>query len=68
MTWPAGVVVAQAPDGRGLTAGVAIEVAGGQLSAQAPAFGTTVTMGGLPTAPPSGSGLLWNNGGVISIA
>lgn len=67
--WPAGASVARTFDGRFLTAGVALQVTGGQLAAQAQTFGTTVTMGTLPAAQPvSGTGLLWNNGGIISIA
>ena len=67
--WPASARVAQTFDGRILTAGVSLQVTGGQLAAQTQTLGTTVTMAGLPTAQQTtGSGLLWNNGGVISIS
>ena len=68
-TWPAGAPVAQAHDGRTLTAGVALQVINGQLSAQTQTFGVAVTMATLPTSQQTaGSGLLWNNGGVISVS
>lgn len=68
-TWPAGSVVARTPDGRVLTAGVPLQIMGGQLSAQVLTFGGTVTMVALPLAQPvSGTSQLWNNGGVISIS
>ena len=67
--WPAGTVVAGTPDGRLLTAGVSLQVSGGTLGAQASVFGTGVVMASLPAAQPTvGSGQLWNNGGIISIA
>ena len=67
--WPAGSVVASTSDGRLLTAGVALQASGGTLSAQTPVFGTGVVMASLPAAQPViGSGQLWNNGGIISIA
>lgn len=67
--WPAGCVVATTTDGRPLTAGVPLQATAGVLSAQVLAFGSTVTMASLPQAQPTtGSGQLWNNGGVISVA
>ena len=67
--WPTGSIVATTVDGRALTAGVPLQATGGLLSAQALAFGSTVTMAALPQAQPVlGSGQLWNNGGVISVA
>ncbi len=67
--WPAGSVVASTSEGRLLTAGVALQASGGLLSAQTPVFGTGVVMASLPAAQPAtGSGQLWNNGGIISIA
>ncbi len=67
--WPAGSVVASTSAGRLLTAGVSLQVSGGTLAAQAPVFGTGVVMASLPAAQPAvGSGQLWNNGGIISIA
>ncbi len=67
--WPAGSVVARTPDGRLLRAGVSLQASDGKLSAQAPVFGTGVVMASLPAAQPvTGSGQLWNNGGIISIA
>ena len=67
--WPAGSVVAGAPDGRVLTAGVSLQVSAGILAAQASVFGNGVVMANLPAAlPAAGSGQLWNNGGVISVA
>ncbi len=67
--WPAGAPVAQTPDGRILTAGISLQVVNMQLAAQRQNFGTAVTMAGLPVAQQSaGSGLLWNNGGIISVS
>ena len=67
--WPAGSAVGGTPDGRVLTTGVALQVSSGVLAAQAPAFGSSVMMANLPAAQPAvGSGQLWNNGGVISVA
>ena len=67
--WPAGVSVAQTSDGRILTSGVPIQVANAQLGPQKPIFGTGVTMAELPIIQQTaGSGLLWNNGGVISVS
>lgn len=67
--WPAGAQVARTGEDRILTAGVPLQFAGGQLAAQAATFGVAVTMASLPAAQPtSGTGLLWNNGGIISIA
>ncbi len=67
--WPAGAVIATTPDGRQVISGVALQFSGGSLSAQSQAFGSTVVMAMLPQAEPAaGSGQLWNNGGVISIA
>ena len=67
--WPAGVAVAQTFDGRVLVAGVSLQVAAGRLAAQTQALGMTVSMAGLPaTQQTPGSGLLWNNGGIISVS
>ncbi|MCQ8277784.1 hypothetical protein NFI95_04915 [Acetobacteraceae bacterium KSS8] len=67
--WPTGAVVANTVDGRPVTVGVPLQFAGGVISAQVPTFGTTVSMGSLPQSQPvSGTGQLWNNGGVISVA
>ena len=67
--WPVGAPVAQTHDGRILTAGVPLQATNGQLAAQSQIFGTAVTMAVLPTTQQSvGSGLLWNNGGVISVS
>ena len=67
--WPAGSKVASMADGRLLTAGVPLQVSGSVLAAQASVFGTSVMMSNLPGAQPAaGSGQLWNNGGIISIA
>ena len=67
--WPSGSIVATTADGRPLTAGVPLQATGGLLSAQALAFGSTVKMASLPQAQPTtGTGQLWNNGGVISVA
>ncbi len=67
--WPAGAPVAQMPDGRLAVAGVSLQIINAQLSVQTQVLGTAVTMGGLPTVQQiTGSGLLWNNGGVISVS
>lgn len=67
--WPAGAVIGITPDGRQVISGVALQFAGGSLSAQSQTFGPTIVMATLPqTQPTAGSGQLWNNGGVISIA
>lgn len=67
--WPADVIVARTSDGRALTAGVPLQVSNSQLSAQRQVFGTAVAMSALPTNQQAvGSGLLWNNGGVISVS
>lgn len=69
VVWPVGAPVARTLDGRVLTAGVALQAVGGQLTAQTAAFGTNVTMASLPAAQPSsGTGQLWNNGGIISVS
>ena len=67
--FPAGTIVGSTPDGRNWTTGVAVQVSGGVLSSQALSFGANVTMASLPAqAPSSGTGQLWNNGGMISVA
>ncbi len=67
--FPAGTLVGVTPDGRMLVANIPVQLSGGTLSAQSSTFGTTVTMSTLPSQSPSaGSGQLWNNGGIISIA
>ena len=67
--WPIGASVARTHDGRILIAGVPLQATNGQLAAQTQAFGTMVTMASLPTTQQTaGSGLLWNNGGVISVS
>ena len=69
LLWPAGSVVARTADGRVLMAGVSLQVTNGVLAAQAPVFGNGVVMANLPAAQPAaGSGQLWNNGGIISVA
>lgn len=67
--WPVGAPVGRTSEGRVLTAGVPLQAIAGQLSAQTTAFGTNVTMASLPAAQPqTGTGQLWNNGGIISVA
>ena len=67
--WPAGASIARTHDGRILIAGVPLQAVNGQLTAQNQAFGPTVSMASLPTTQQTaGSGLLWNNGGVISVS
>ena len=67
--WPAGSAVANTPDLRPVVAGVALQVVGATLGVQASVFGTNVMMANLPGAQPAfGSGQLWNNGGIISVA
>ena len=67
--WPTGAPVARTHDGRILIAGVPLQATNGQLAAQNQAFGSAVTMASLPTIQQTaGSGLLWNNGGVISVS
>ena len=67
--WPSGTSVARTHDGRILIAGVPLQATNGQLGAQKQAFGNAVTMASLPTTQQTGgSGLLWNNGGVISVS
>ncbi|MGI4796188.1 MAG: phage tail fiber protein [Janthinobacterium lividum] len=69
LVWPAGSAVARTFDGRVLTAGVALQVTSGQLAAETVSFGNNVTMAVLPTAQPaSGTGQLWNNGGIIAVS
>lgn len=69
LVWPAGSAVARTFDGRVLTAGVALQVTGGQLAAETLSFGNNVTMAVLPTTQPaSGTGQLWNNGGIIAVS
>lgn len=68
-SWPSGAVVAMTPDGRPVSVGVPLQLSGGVISAQVPTFGTTVSMASLPQSQPAGgTGQLWNNGGVISVA
>lgn len=68
-SWPAGAVIGEAGHQRPVTAGVALQFSGGMFSVQAAVFGASVNMSAIPGAQPvAGSGLLWNNGGVISIA
>jgi hypothetical protein len=68
-SWPANTVVGSMTDGRPVSTGVAAQASEGTLSAQAISLGATVTMASLPSSQPaSGSGQLWNNGGVISVA
>lgn len=69
VVWPAGSLVAWTQHRRWLTAGVSLQVSAGVMSAQTLAFGATVTMANLPpTQASSGSGQLWNNGGIISVS
>ena len=66
---PAGALMGQTPDGRPWTTSVAVQVSNGVLAAQVVAFGNSVTMASLPAqSPNSGSGQLWNDGGVIAVA
>lgn len=67
--WSAGSVIATVGTLRRATAGVALQFADGRLSALAPVLGSSVTMASLPSvAPTTGSGQLWNNGGIVTIA
>ncbi len=67
--FPAGTMVGVTPDGRMLVANIPLQLSSGVLSAQSLTFGATVTMATLPSQSPSaGSGQLWNNGGIISVA
>lgn len=69
VSWPAGCVIGALADGRPLFSGVALQVSDGTLTAQVSRFGTNVSMASLPSvAGATGSGLLWNNGGVISVS
>ena len=68
-SYPAGAVIGVTSDGRQWVTNVAVQISAGVLSAQTPSFGTTVTMATLPAQQPTtGSGQLWNNGGIISVA
>jgi hypothetical protein len=67
--FPAGTVIGITPDGRKMTANLPLQVNGGVLSAQTLTFGNTVTMSTLPSqASTTGSGQLWNNGGIIAVS
>ena len=67
--WPVGAPVARTADGRVLIAGVPLQVTDMRLAAQSQTFGAAVTMAALPpTQQAAGSGLLWNNGGIISVS
>ncbi len=67
--FPAGTMVGVTPDGRMLVANISLQLINGALSAQNSTFGATVTMSTLPSqSPNAGSGQLWNNGGIISVA
>ncbi|WP_428394150.1 phage tail fiber protein [Lichenicoccus sp.] len=67
--FPAGTLIGLTPDGRQWTTGVAVQISGGVLSAQVQSFGSNVTMANLPSqSPTSGTGALWNNGGIIAVA
>jgi len=69
LSLPSGSTVGLSPDGRLYTANVALQILSGVLSAQAASFGGSVTMGVLPSqSPSSGTGQLWNNGGIVSVA
>ena len=65
--WVAGTRIGIIGSGSVVSAAQNLQLLGGQLSI---ASGTSVTaIGSLPTtAPASGSGQLWNNGGVICVA
>jgi hypothetical protein len=66
--WPGGSVIGKTPDGRAIISGVPLQFTAGILAAQASIFSATVTMAGLPASQPaSGTGQLWNNGGIISV-
>ena len=67
--FPAGTVIGLTPDGRSVTANLPVQVSNGVLSAQSLTFGATVTMATLPSqAAGTGSGQLWNNGGIIAVS
>ena len=66
---PAGTSIGTTPDGRPFIASLPLQVSGGVLSAQSLTFGATVTMAALPAQSPApGSGMLWNNGGIVAVA
>ena len=67
--FPAGTAIGFTPDGRNVIANLPLQVTGGVLSAQSLTFGTTVTMATLPIqASVTGSGQLWNNGGIVAVS
>jgi len=67
--WPSATMIGRHKDGRPVMTGVTVQIAGGLLTVQSPVLGNLVTMSNLPVLQPAGgSGLLWNNGGVISVA
>ncbi len=66
---PAGTLIGVTPDGRNVIANLPVQVSGGVLSAQSLIFGATVTMATLPLqAAVTGSGQLWNNGGIVAVS
>ena len=68
-SYPAGTAIGATPDGREFIANLPLQVSGGILSAQSLTFGATITMATLPAvSPASGSGQLWNNGGIVAVA
>ena len=67
--FPAGTAIGFTPDGRSVIANLPLQVNSGVLSAQTLTFGATVTMATLPLqASVTGSGQLWNNGGIIAVS
>ncbi|TLU72686.1 hypothetical protein [Lichenicoccus roseus] len=69
VTYPGGSIPAVMPNGTQVTAGVALQVAGGVLAAVPFVFGASVVMSQLPAASATGgSGQLWNDGGVVAVS
>lgn len=67
--FPTGTIIGLTPDRRMMVANLPVQVSGGVLSAQSLTFGATVTMATLPSqASVTGSGQLWNNGGIIALS
>lgn len=68
-SWVSGTRIGAIRSGTTVTAMTNLQLVGGQLSAANSAAASPITVGNLPsTAPATGSGQLWNNGGVICIA
>ena len=67
-SWVAGSQIGTTPHGAPVVARQNLQLAGGQLSFLG-GGGAVQSLGNLPNvSPPAGSGVLWNNGGVICIA